>query len=84
MRVSAYIALIIIAFTMPFWLFVLGVMLYIARWYGGELLIIAACVDVVFGTDGVAGGFLYTLVTAGIFLGATFLKPRLRVYQDLV
>ncbi|NCN52290.1 hypothetical protein GW943_00550 [Candidatus Parcubacteria bacterium] len=84
MRVLAYMVVLALAFTMPLWVFVIAAALYFARWSGGELLVIAVCVDALFGSHGTFSGLLYTAITGGLYLFAAAIKPQLRIYQDLI
>lgn len=66
-----------VSFVLPLWVFALGVVLYAARWFALELLVLAAIIDVVFSPTLVPW---YTLSTVLIMCAVEWSKSILTVY----
>ncbi len=78
-RFAAFIVLILATFFLPFWVFVVGAIMYGIFFTPYELLILAVCVDAVFGEQ--ASGnvwYLYTLLTSIIVFCIACIKPYVR------
>lgn len=80
-QILAFIVVILGAYFAPFPVFVLFALGYIVFWQGYELLVLAALIDLQFGSGGALYGYLYTVTVGTILLGAILLKPHLRFYQ---
>jgi len=78
LRVFLLIALVLVAYMAPLWLFLIGMAGYAFFWKGYELLLVAVCIDIQFGFGGIFG-YTYTILTGIIILGITMIKPNLRL-----
>ncbi|MCD5382061.1 MAG: hypothetical protein LR017_01950 [Candidatus Pacebacteria bacterium] len=81
MRFWIFIAVLIVALTLPVWCFLISAALY-ALWRPAyELLCIGVCIDAQFGVVYEGLPYLYTLSAGGIILLADMMKPLLMVYD---
>ncbi len=82
MHFVSFTFLAVIAFLTPFPVFLFGALLYMFIWTGYELLFIAVCIDILFGTTNTS--FLYTLTTGALLLTAEVLRPYLSWYTSRI
>lgn len=78
MRIVFFIGVIALGLFTPLWAFLIGSALYIILYGGYEAFFLAVMIDLLFGADGVAYGFLYTLTTGALTLAVLLLRPSMR------
>ena len=78
MRILSFIILCLLGFLTPLQVFLFCALLYVFFWSGYELLIIALCIDVLFGTT--TTSFLYTISAGLLLVGSELLRPYLSWY----
>jgi hypothetical protein len=65
----------------PFWVFASFVCVYALFWESYELLILALCIDALFGDAQIGVFYTYTLFVASVLVIFFFLKPYIRFYR---
>lgn len=80
MRITLFLISFIVAATGPWWLLCALLALYIIRWQGLEVLLLALMADIFFHQQLEIP--LYTLLTAAALLFFIILSPYLKVYND--
>lgn len=80
MRIFFFFILMIVALTMPWWVFVPVAFIYALFYEAYELIILSALVDAFFGN--VTFPVFYTLLGGGIFLFVETVKPLLSFYEE--
>ena len=80
-RIFAFVTLILTGFSGPFWLFIVGAVVYVFIFRGLEMIILGAAIDAYFGFQS-GGWFGYTVcISIGVFF-AQWVKPYLSVYNQ--
>ncbi len=77
-RVFSFIALSVLGVLSPLPLFLFCAFLYVLFWKGHELLLIALCIDSVFGVDATA--YYYTGGVGILLIVSAVLKPHMSWY----
>lgn len=78
-RSTAFIVLILATFFLPFWVFIVGTIMYGIFFAPYELLILAVCVDAVFGEQSSGNvWYLYTLSASIVVFCIACIKPYMR------
>ena len=77
-RVFSFIAICVLGVLSPLPLFLFCSFLYVLFWKGHELLLIALCIDSVFGVDATA--YLYTGGVGALLILSAVVKPHMSWY----
>lgn len=79
-RTLSFIGVIIGAFFLPFWVFVILAFFYAFLFSGYELIPLTVIIDAQFGDPEVGIWYAYTLASSLILIASVLLKPHLRFY----
>ncbi len=81
MRLLFFIGLTLTTLMAPFWVFAVLTFVYALMWQSYELLILALCVDALFGDRSTGIFYQYTLFVAMALVMLFFIKPYIRFYK---
>lgn len=82
MRILFCLGMILCALFLPFWIFVVLILLYTLLYNGYELIPISLAIDALFGEPGRGVWCMYTLATLSIVVIMVLIKPHLRFYSE--